>query len=82
MKLGKGLRIGDLVVIELLNECETFMIGVVTKAWHKHEGPDVEVPCMGTVKQDDELVAVRKFERCSGGRGENIQVHELNLHRG
>jgi hypothetical protein len=77
VKLGKGLRIGDLVVIELLNECETFMIGVVTKAWHKHEGPDVEVPCMGTVKQGDELVAVRKFERCSGGRGENIRVYEL-----
>ena len=33
--------------------------------------------CMGTVKQDDELVAVCKFERCSGGRGENIRVYEL-----
>ena len=44
VKLGKELSVGDLVVIELLNESETFMIGVVTKAWHKHEGADVEVP--------------------------------------
>ena len=32
---------------------------------------------MGTVKQGDELVAVRKFERCSGGRGENTRAYEL-----
>ena len=76
-KLGKQLRIGDLVVVELLNESETFMIGVVTKAWHQHEGPDAEVPYMGTVKRNDQLVRVRKFERCAGGRGENIRVYEL-----
>ena len=64
-------------MIELLNERETFMIGVVTKAWHKHEGEGVEVPHMGTVKGGDELVRVRKFERCRGGRGENIRVYEL-----
>ena len=32
---------------------------------------------MGTVKRNDQLVRVRKFERCAGGRGENIRVYEL-----
>ena len=68
-KLGMELRIGDLVVVELSHESEAFMIGVVTKAWHRHEGADVEVPHMGTVKRNDELVQVRNFGRCSGGRG-------------
>ena len=76
-KPGRQLCIGDLVVVELAHESEAHMIGVVTKAWHKHEGADVEVPYMGTVKRDDQLVCVRKFERCSGGRGENIRAYEL-----
>ena len=61
-KPGRQLCIGDLVVVELAHESEAYMIGVVTKAWHKHEGADVEVPHMGTVKRDDQLVCVPLVE--------------------
>ena len=76
-KPGRQLCIGDLVVVELAHEGEAYMVSAVTKAWHKHEGADVEVLYMGTVKRDDQLVCMHKLERCSGGRGESIRVYEL-----
>ena len=59
--LTTGLSAGTLVVVELTNESELFMIGVITKPKHTILVA-VEVPEMGRLIPGDEVLEVRKFE--------------------
>ena len=60
-RLSSGAAVGSLVVVELTNESETFMIGVVTKP--KHTIVEArEVLEMGRLKPGDEVLEVHKFE--------------------
>ena len=62
------------MVVELSHESEAFMIGVVTKAWHRHEGANVEVPYVGTVKRNDELVRASTCENLSGAAAGEVKI--------
>jgi len=70
--LGSQVKVGDVIVVELTNENEKYMLGVVTKAHYKHSGEDIEVPYMGTIKARDDLVDVRKFEPMRGGQPSQV----------
>ena len=59
--LTTGLSAGTLVVIELTDESELFMIGVITKPKHTILVA-VGVPEMGRLIPGDEVLEVRKFE--------------------
>jgi hypothetical protein len=59
--LTTGLSAGTLEVVELTNESELFMIGVITKPKHTILVA-VEVPEMGRLIPGDEVLEVRKFE--------------------
>ena len=71
--LSKTLKEGDIVAVELTFENEVFMLGVVTKAWHQHEGADVQTGLGGRrdnqfwIKARDEPICIRKFEPVRSG---------------
>ena len=70
-ELCKRLKLGDIVSIEVSFGSEVYMLGVVTKTWHLHEGPDAEYPMGGRTKfrlePGDELIEIRKFEPIRAG---------------
>ena len=76
IEMGKKVKEGSIVVIELSYEVEVFMLGRVRGAWYKAAAAE-ESDWMGTIRVNDELIDIDRLAAWQPGSNVFVEAGEV-----